>query len=530
MKAFTYNLHLLDPVLVNQIGGGDPNSAVGFDYIPGSVIRGAIIGMYLQSRKTKDMDASDEEFRNIFFNDNVLFLNAYPFISERRALPVPLSWRSKKDEKNQVYDNSICDRLEFDEDGLRIIWTSVSEPFCILANDNTNASTLKYCPDKCVTLHTARGDRSNVTGKKKESSVPSDDKSTMKSTMFRYESLDSDQAMCGVILVKDEACSEILSKILCENKNEPLTLKLGKSHLAEYGRVRLENLKIQDNWKEYEPVGEDGEEFIVVTLLSDAIIRDEQTGSYIGNISPALGIKDPIKRFVQISIKGGFNRKWNLPLPQIQVIVAGSVFVYENTDGLRDTLNEFEMLGIGEKREDGFGRIAIDWHKEDEFEIAEFKKDTKTINNTLTEENIPFISKIAERLLKVKLDQLLLEKINDSKIKSPPKNAQVSGIRNVMRDAFVAENPCLVIKYLSKMKRKARDQFQHARVNDMSLYEWIESSFQNPPKVWGDMNALSASCSLGEIKASSMDNLSLEYTFRLIDGVLHKAQKEVNND
>ncbi|WP_054864388.1 hypothetical protein [Methanosarcina barkeri] len=66
MKALTFNIHLLEPLLVNDISGGDPNSAIGFEFIPGSVIRGALIGKYLQGKTKYSIDAEDTEFRELF--------------------------------------------------------------------------------------------------------------------------------------------------------------------------------------------------------------------------------------------------------------------------------------------------------------------------------------------------------------------------------------------------------------------------------------------------------------------------------
>ena len=56
MNALTFQIHLHEPVLVTQVGSGDSNSAVGFDFIPGSVIRGALIGRYLQRRNEDKVD------------------------------------------------------------------------------------------------------------------------------------------------------------------------------------------------------------------------------------------------------------------------------------------------------------------------------------------------------------------------------------------------------------------------------------------------------------------------------------------
>ncbi len=105
MKALTFKIHLIEPVLVNQLGGGDPNSAIGFEFIPGSSFRGAIIGKYL---KGKQVDANDEDFQRLFLNGAVRFLNAYPLTkTNKRALPTPFSWHKDKDDEQNVFDFAI---------------------------------------------------------------------------------------------------------------------------------------------------------------------------------------------------------------------------------------------------------------------------------------------------------------------------------------------------------------------------------------------------------------------------------------
>lgn len=520
MKAFTYNIDLIDPILVNQIGGGDPNSAVGFDFIPGSVIRGAFISKYLQSKERKTIDACDEEFRHLFFNGNVLFLNAYPLSRYgKRTLPSPLSWYVKKGDEtdvDDVYDHAIYDVSVDDEKSEPIIWNKVSYPFCIKDDDESHDYIMGYNPTKRVMLHITRSNMPRVTDET--------------SSMFRYESLDSGQIMSGAILVKDEKSFEVLSGILHSTE----ILRLGKSHLTSYGRVRLENLKNIDNWEEYEQ-DSDNHDSIVVTLLSDAIIRDEKTGSYTDDITSALGINhaELISRFVQMALRGSFNRTWNLPSPQMRVIKAGSVFVYRKDEELSKKLHKLVISGIGEKREEGFGRIAIDWQNRDCFEISKYDADTGTKNLNPDIKNIDLINTIYKRLLRTELDQLLWKKINNSALKNVPSKSQISGVRYVIRSSFAEGKPEIVINYLKEMKNASKDNFIKARIGN-DFYKWIELLFKEQDKVWGEINAISVSCSLGGIDEESKNELknemALEYSIRLVDGVLHKAQKEANNN
>ena len=48
MKAITFSLTTQQPLLATSFQG-DPNSDVSYSYIPGSMIRGAVIGRYMLS-------------------------------------------------------------------------------------------------------------------------------------------------------------------------------------------------------------------------------------------------------------------------------------------------------------------------------------------------------------------------------------------------------------------------------------------------------------------------------------------------
>ncbi len=93
MNALVFELRLLEPLLIGDPLSGDPNSATTLDFIPGSVLRGALIEQYL---KQPGYTTDDVEFRSLFF-EQARFLHAYPAREQIRFLPTPLSWHREKD-------------------------------------------------------------------------------------------------------------------------------------------------------------------------------------------------------------------------------------------------------------------------------------------------------------------------------------------------------------------------------------------------------------------------------------------------
>ena len=120
MKAITFLLHTQQPLLATSLQG-DPNSDVSFSYIPGSMIRGMLIGRYLQHhalRSTDDIldDSKFPDVKRLFFDGSSRYLNAYLYTNnsnkeKKRTLPIPLSWfRRKVDDISKLEEITAFDR------------------------------------------------------------------------------------------------------------------------------------------------------------------------------------------------------------------------------------------------------------------------------------------------------------------------------------------------------------------------------------------------------------------------------------
>ena len=91
MKILNYHITLEEPVLVTALEG-DPNTAASFSYLPGSVLRGAIIAAYMRQNHLPTLDDADATVRRLFFDGQTRYLNAYLVDREQqRSLPRPSS-------------------------------------------------------------------------------------------------------------------------------------------------------------------------------------------------------------------------------------------------------------------------------------------------------------------------------------------------------------------------------------------------------------------------------------------------------
>ncbi|NJN98272.1 MAG: hypothetical protein HC875_31390 [Anaerolineales bacterium] len=252
--------------------------------------------------------------------------------------------------------------------------------------------------------------------------------------LFQFEALAEGEKFVGVILADDG----IDLTPLQQNQ-----LSLGKSRSAGYGQAKLTFAKPVTSWVEYEPALQQPDDFVVITLLSDALIRDPN-GVYVADISAALapaglsaGQLQPDRSIFKTKLMGGFNRKWNLPLPQTWAVQMGSIFVYSAQGINRAELARLVESGIGERRAEGFGRIAVDWHRYTEVtgckvrvnRIPEKSDDSPPPYPSLTPHGQKLAQRIVTYQLRGELDVALLRTIANLKISGEPSRSQLSRVR-----------------------------------------------------------------------------------------------------
>jgi len=511
MIALTFPIHLQEPLLATVLEG-DPNSSVSLPFIPGSLLRGALVAQYLRDHPDADI-AADPKLRALFLNGKTRYLNAYPLDARGRAtLPTPAAWHHNKGEETPVYDLSVEPEPTVDD------WQAeaVNEPFCQLDGNEVTF----YRPLRQMNVHTQR-DR--VMGRATEDS----------GAVFRYEALAAGQSFGGVVLCEDEEAAKTLESLL------KAALFLGGSHNAGYGRVEIGLLKRADKWQEVPltPAVVPANSKLTITLLSDALLRDAN-GQYIPFLTAEwlearLGVTlrlDRERTFAKATIVGGFNRKWGLPLPQTPAARTGSVYTFKTESPIpAEKLTSLIVEGIGERRVEGFGRLTINWHTEHEvLTLQDPPQPDKSKAARLTGESKAQARRMAERMLRRKLDHRLIEQVNGLDIASPPANSQLSQISVLIRSALPTGDIAAIQKRLNEMKDKATKQFEAARIGRQSLLEWIRELITgNHETVWRwlcntsfEKDKLPA---VGEVRADWTDELAREYALRLVDGVLHRA-------
>ena len=518
MKAITLTLETQQPILATSFQG-DPNSDVSYSYIPGSMIRGAIIGRYMRQHHLSELDLTNEEVKRLFFDANsTRYLNAYLLSQEKqRTLPLPLSWFKDKDA--ELKDNSPITVYDFSIERGDNPETpkSVGEYFW-----RKERGAVKLYKDKRrINIH-------NFRDRQKGRSTDN------QGELFRYDALDAGQKFQSVILCEDGDAITIQMLLVTEPN-----IWLGGSQSAGYGHSKIINLEILDRWDEIgDPAKkrENNDKILSITLLSDTLLRNEygqpvadpmlikQAVEEVLNIS----LPEPSNIFAGSTLVGGFNRKWGLPLPQVPALAAGTAIVFEDIEINESQIKRLEAYGIGERREDGFGRISVNW-LEDEFFSASLPNSSNTSSLPPLEDKASRLlaEQMAQRLLEQKLEQYLQTKVGYLKLDEGISNSQLSRLQSVARQGLPNGDCSLVISLLNNLPSNAKSQFDRTKIGNISFRQQLDEWLGNP----GDwINGIEVKIADVERRfdddRAREDQLAEKYTLRLIMAVAKKATKE----
>ncbi len=508
MKALTFLLRLKSPLLAAQTQSGEPNSASTSLFIPGSMIRGAVIAQLPQS--VKDNLAADTGLRRIYLEGGARFLNAYPAhpTTGARLLPKPLSWRVPKSEGSsrtaQIHDFAVKP-VQLDKPK-----SPGAGEFAWLEG---GTATL-YSPRLHITVHNASDDRNR--------------KQADTSQVYRYEALADGEVFAGVVIGDDDALNQI----------EPLLtgdVLLGGSRTGGYGLAEIVDVCWVDDWKEYPAPEAAPSDQIIVTLLSDVIVRGAD-GNFSPSLDAALGAASRPPSFTEMRVVGGFNRKWGLPLTQDWAVAAGSVFEYPAS--AIDPAKRAQALaeGIGERRAEGFGRLAFNWHTRETWTQADPGSRPATLTpEPLTVESRALAQRMAERQLRALLDERLIAAVAGAskKITRAASPSQMSRVRLAARQALFKRDLQPVLDHLESLydekgkEKVGARQLRELRVDNTPLLVWLREQ-AGKPDLRAEFGIEDADLPQVAGYSAVIDKaLQAEYMARLMDGVLKSAIKHV---
>ena len=506
MNGYLYTLTLQEPVLAGGLDG-EPNSAQSLPYIPGGAVRGAFIQAF-----TGALDAENEDFRRLFLSGETCYLNAYPLVGGQRALPTPRTWLVARKPTPDA------DKKVYRQPSANIETKSASFAFWTMANNSLNRVDM----DWQVNVHTLRDAQLG--------------RSTSEAgAVYRYVALPAGMQLQGAILTQSAEAKEGLKKIKDSLRGK--IILLGKARTAGYGAVKIELQEMSADWQEWGLPGNLTDN-VTLTLLSPAIVRDangqnslDPTAVLKARLGNSVGVEAIQRASVVI---GGFNRAWGLPLPQMTAIAAGSVFSV--TGAQAADLQKLAETGFGERRAEGFGRVALNLDlPASEMPLVDSPLALVAPKPASLANNNALARIMLERLMRRDLDTQVLRvarSLSDG-YQGGLSNSQLSRWRVILRDALPKRDVQRVRDFCEKAKGKPGwKKMEKARLSlddkKPRLTEWIESTLAGDKdwqRAWE--THFQRVRKIGDVTLSA-EIFADEYRLRLMDAVLAILSKQNN--
>jgi CRISPR-associated protein Csx10 len=493
MPTILYKLTLQEPAIFAALEG-EPNSAVSYSFVPGSAIRGALIGHYSRQHKTA-IDAANSDHRRLFFSDKTCYLNAYPAFEDMRSLPVPSTWQVPKypDPDKAVMIRDVALQATGSK-GEKPQKPRYINDYYTVADGKT---ARLYKPRRVLNIHTRRARRS-----------------ANEQQVFRYDALASGQSFIGAIQCQNEADARLIEQLLTASDQ----VHLGGARSAGYGRTTVKVLTVLPKWEETPVLLDDAP--VILTFLSDTMLQDDRgeyvtTGQAIQTSLVARGINCTVEPVaVRRGLIGGFNRKWGLPLPQVPVVERGSVVRLVNVQASQDAFHDLVANGMGIGTVNGLGRIAVNWQSQEELTPVSYKPEAEAVKQPLSDESKSIWSGMQRRINQRVVDERMTGVIfmPAYTIYGQITRTQLSRLRTVIANALRQDDPSREVlqTFLNGIKGKAAErQFDDARIGNRRLADWLKQP---------------AFPELGQ-KLQERDYLVLQ----LVDAVLDRAHKERSN-
>jgi len=464
MYRLKYRIKTISPVLISSISG-DVNMVSTMDYIPGTTVLGIFAARYVKEKnKLNNNVHEDETFYNWFLNGKLKFSNAYLTVYNEEAeielLPTPLSVHKEKADESKI---------------LNLLMEETEEQTIPIGKYSyiSNSDIFTYSPEKNINFHHFRN---RLKGHSEEGGI------------FNYESLTEGQVFSGFISGEKKELEQF--KNIFQNK---IFAHIGRSKNTQYGKAEIELLDIHE-FKCDEI--EDNE--LTITFISPAILLNKfgypeisiktlkkYLASFLNlnendfDVEQSFAKSETIENFVSV---------WRIKKPLDRAFSAGSNFKInfknELSNELKEKLKALQVEGIGERRNEGFGQIKINWGLEKRFDRKELKK--PEIDKP--EGELPTIVKeifteIVKSNIKAAVEKEALYKAEEFN-KNRLSNSFLGRLELILKASSSDEDFKNKIKDLRK---KAKEQLKKCRSEENTLYDELKSKGFNLEDIFNNL-------------------------------------------
>lgn len=386
-----------EPLKINDVLRTS-DSTRALTYIPGHVLRGALVHAYLQDKAIAPDDLDTE---HIFHPHLLQFWNGYLVVDGKRSLPFAQHlFETKADSKSNKKVKRIYNSLDENE----------------FAEIETKSPVRVNRHMMTISDHTMTGANVDITSSL-HININGPDGRRDDPLLYRYEAIAPNQRFQAVIQAEEN--HDFIEWL--KEKNS-FYIWLGGARNSGYGKCRVEVRTGHENMEIPVNAGSFSEDLYIIAT-SDWIIYNEH-GQLIsalddewlsGQLGATLKFAGQV---VNTTMSGGYISHWRAYQPMIRAVKAGSVFRYKIVEGSIDEakLQELIRRGIGSRTNEGFGRfIALpDWKYKEinlSFEKEPIREqEERKLQNKEQERKEVFMLKRAITSLRIK--ERVLDEVN----------------------------------------------------------------------------------------------------------------------
>ena len=327
-----YVIANVEPLIITDLHRSSNNNYETKNYIPGSTVRGVVIGQLVKNAPEYFNDNKER-----LLSDGVRFLDAYPTHKEFDAV-LP-SIKGFYEDKNGNNFTSVIAEKDF-KPGLK---RAKMGNFCTIG------------ADKQIIYWSAETD-----GVMRIQRNLNDD-----STPFRTRCMSEGQEFEGYIALEDPGMAPEIMNVF---KN---TLWFGADIYEGFGKcvtVKCEGIDELATEKKYgysEENSVDGDHICMLAVSPFSMLDDkgEPCGINERELAEKLGVKDINIEVCSTSVSeyGAFNRTWGCRTPAVKMYDKGSVFRLKLGSPVDDVNNiiSIQKKGLGIRRNEGFGQVMF---------------------------------------------------------------------------------------------------------------------------------------------------------------------------
>ncbi|GAB4263954.1 RAMP superfamily CRISPR-associated protein [Thermincola ferriacetica] len=345
MKSISFRITTKAPVIISR-SMADRNMVRSAEYIPGTTVLGIFAARYMERAGLAGEAHLDGRFARWFLGGDLSFGCAYPVNKEAYLgeCPKPVPLYVQKCKRGAIYNLMSADTDE------------KTKPFGGYFTENEEGEWDWAAAEKGLQFHHKR-DR--ILGRSTDGNI------------FNYEYIEAGQEFAGEVTGAEDDLEEFLTLM-----GDAFEISIGASRNTQYGRaeITLKGRVKEEPFPLWETLQEGpyrGKKAVTLVAESPAVLINENgfpdvsAPNLLRCLADEMGVPvealDIDRMFARCEEVDSYVAKWQSKKPLGRCLIPGSSFRVVFVDDIPDVgtkIKELLKAGIGERRNEGFGRLT----------------------------------------------------------------------------------------------------------------------------------------------------------------------------